>query len=58
MHTRVEEDDKRLVLTGSRQEFSDLYDELHTWTPGGGWSNQAMQFFQELLDAAERRPRE
>lgn len=51
MLTKVDEGEVDVCLTGRRSEFRDLYEELHTWTPAGGWSEQAKQFFSELARA-------
>lgn len=37
----------------SYREAKALYDELHTWTPSGGWSEAAEEFFSALKDAGE-----
>ena len=54
MRTRVDEGEIEVTITGKRRDFAALYDELHTWTPAGGWSPAAEQFFAELKDAAGR----
>lgn len=35
MQTKVDEGEIELKIYGTRIEFRDLYEELHTWTPGG-----------------------
>lgn len=51
MQTKVDEGEIELKIYGTRIEFRDLYEELHTWTPGGGWSKAAEQFFLEVARA-------
>jgi hypothetical protein len=51
MKTRIVDEDIEIILNGKRREMRDLYEELHTWTPSGGWSRNAEQFFDELRRA-------
>lgn len=35
------------------EEAASLYENLRTWTPSGGWSDLAEEFFQALRDVAD-----
>lgn len=37
-------------IVGRREELEDLADELQTWTPGGGWSADALKLFAALRE--------
>jgi len=47
MRTKIQ-NEATVTLQGTAQEMRDLFDELHSWTPSGGWSSNAQQFFAEL----------
>jgi hypothetical protein len=51
MMTRVEVEPKLIIDFENRHEVRSLYEELHTWTPNGGWSAAAEQFFRALREA-------
>jgi len=51
MYIQVDEGEVEITLRGKPEDFADLYRELHTWTPAGGWSTAAEQLFYHLRHA-------
>jgi hypothetical protein len=48
---RVHREDVEIILVISPTDARNLYEELITWTPHGGWSKDAQDLFNLLKDA-------
>ena len=40
--------DIHITIRGRREELQDLADELQTWSPSGGWTEDAKRLFRAL----------